>query len=155
MSNILSGEKLQYIADIYVGFPEDFLWNASIDNQKHKQKNLLEITNAYNNPKIVFCYSHRITKLAEVIEHFNNEFILITHNSDENIAYDSPEKKIYIEKICNFQKLLKWYAQNLCIEHNKIHFLPIGIANDQWEHGANFNFYYQNFYNKTINKVSK
>jgi hypothetical protein len=153
--NIVSGEKLQEIADIYIGYPEDFRSNPFIERQINKHKNILEITAAYNNPRFVFCYSHRITFLATIIHFFTNEFTLITHNSDENIAYDSSDKKSAIEKIINCGLLLKWYTQNLCIEHSKIHFLPIAIANQQWAHGSMFNLFYQQYVNKPINKMKQ
>ena len=30
------------------------------------------------------------------------------------------------------EKLIKWYAQNACIEHEKLKILPIGFANSMW-----------------------
>ena len=38
-------------------------------------------------------------------------------------------------KICKYVYTQKWYAQNICFEHEKLIFLPIGIANSQWRHG--------------------
>ena len=139
--DIISGENIQNIADIYLGLPEDFAFNPFIHRQSHKHKNILEINNFYNNPKIIFCYSHRIHILSDKIKYFVNNFILITHNSDENISYD---KKLSIENICSCDKLLKWFTQNLCITHEKIHFLPIGVANNMWSHGSSFNDFYNN-----------
>jgi hypothetical protein len=55
---------------------------------------------------------------------------LVTHNSDGEIRYE-PE----ILNVLNCPKLDKWYAQNICIDNTKLHFLPIGIANSQWTHG--------------------
>jgi hypothetical protein len=55
---------------------------------------------------------------------------LVTHNSDGEIRYE-PE----ILNILNCPKLDKWYSQNICIDHPKLYFLPIGIANSQWVHG--------------------
>jgi len=60
---------------------------------------------------------------------------LITHNSDADI-----QNEIEILEILNYPKLDKWYAQNICFENPKLHFLPIGIANSQWSHG-NINMY--------------
>jgi len=139
----VSGEKLQEISHVYLGIDNDFSNNPYINRQTTKHKNMSEINSDYNNPKIVFCYGHRIGILAEKINYFINSFILITHNSDKNIA----ENDISIINIYNCNKLLKWYAQNLCFEHHKLFLLPIGIANNQWEHGSNF----QNFYNTLSN----
>lgn len=151
MSIVISGEKLQNIADVYFGLSHDFSYNPYINNHRHKHTNLLNINTFYNNPKIIFCYTHRINILSDKIKYFMNNFILITHNSDENIAYDTPAQKLIIEKICACDKLIKWFSQNLCIEHNKINFLPIGIANQQWEHGAHFTHFYNNI-NKSFHK---
>jgi len=150
--NIVSGEKLQEIANVYLGIDNDFINNPYINNQTNKHKNMLEINTYYNNPKIVFCYGHRITILAEKIKYFTNEFILITHNSDKNIL----DNNIYIKTIYNYNKLVKWYSQNLCFDHNKLFFLPIGIANNQWEHGYKFTNFYNTLSNKTqLNKKLK
>ena len=147
--SLISGEQLQHIADIYLGLSEDFTCNPFIHRQTHKHKNILEINNFYDNPKIVFCYTPRINILSEKIKYFMNNFILITHNSDENISYD---KKLFIENICSCDKLLKWFTQNLCITNEKMHFLPIGIANNMWSHGSSFNYFYKNIYsNLNIN----
>jgi hypothetical protein len=143
MNFLISGEKLQEIADIYLGYSEDFRWNPYIDRQKHKHKNIGEITSLYDNPHIVFCYTHCIDMLADVIHFFQNEFVLITHNSDENIGEN---KRTAISQIVNSDKLVKWYTQNISIVQDKLRFLPIGIANQQWEHGANFRYFYENLY---------
>jgi len=65
------------------------------------------------------------------VDLFKNNFILITHNSDQNI--DLCEE--YTNKILKHSKLIKWYTQNLLFYHNKIHYLPIGFANSMWKHG--------------------
>jgi len=128
--NIISGEKIQQLANIYLGFAENFQANPLIEKEKSKQVVFSSITKPFENPYLVFCYSHNVKSLSNIIDFFNNDFILITHNSDENI-YLSPE----VEKILHNKKLKKWYTQNLCFFHEKIHFLPIGIANSQWPHG--------------------
>lgn len=154
MNFLISGEKLQNISDIYLGCPEDFNYNPVIEKQKYKHKNIGEITGFYANPCVVFCYTHRIDKLAKIIHFFMNDFVLITHNSDENIVDD---KNPAISQIVQCDKLVKWYTQNLGIVNNKIHFLPIGIANQQWEHGAHFKHFYENLYtpNKDAYQIRK
>jgi hypothetical protein len=62
--------------------------------------------------------------------YLKNDFCLITHNSDREIR-ETPE----ILTILNTKNLKKWYCQNLCFEHEKLCFLPIGIANSMWPHG--------------------
>ena len=127
---IVTGEKIQQIADIYIGTDDDFKFNPVIFNQPHKHCNIHTLTSTYDNPRIIFCYSHQINLFSEKIQFFNNKFMLITHNSDENIT--NTDK---IHKILNCTNLLKWYAQNLCVGHDKLHYLPIGFANSMWKHG--------------------
>ena len=92
----------------------------------------------------VFCYSHRILEFAEKIHYFINDFTLVTHNSDGEI-YECDE----INDILNYSKLLKWYAQNTRMNHAKLVFTPIGIANSQWPHGNLDNFLPENLKPKT------
>jgi hypothetical protein len=59
---------------------------------------------------------------------FQNPFVLVSHNSDENITDQ-------YARILSNPKLKQWYAQNICIDHPNLHILPIGIANSMWPHG--------------------
>jgi hypothetical protein len=141
MSNqIVTGERIQQICDVYFGFKEDFDFNPVIKQQVDKQFNLNNFNVELNNPYFIFCYSHRIKELSSKIHLFKNKFALITHNSDGEIKNESE-----IINILNCPNLDKWYAQNICFENPKLYFLPIGIANSQWEHG-NINI----FNNKVI-----
>jgi hypothetical protein len=148
--NIITGEKIQQLCDVYFGLQKDFNFNPIIKNQRIKQFNLIYLNMKLNNPYFIFCYTHRLKELSKKIHLFKNNFVLITHNSDGEIRYE-PE----ILNILNCPKLDKWYAQNMCINHEKLHFLPIGIANSQWSHG-NINIFsneaiIQNSSNKTKN----
>jgi hypothetical protein len=58
----------------------------------------------------------------------NYPFLLITHNSDFHITRNHLN---YL----NDNLLIKWFAQNVDIEHPKISSIPIGIANEKWPHG--------------------
>jgi hypothetical protein len=87
--------------------------------------------------KTIF-YSH----IHEVESFFNNppkqNFVLITHNSDGKIT-DKPKRfnqsssnDCDITKIKIPQNLIKWYSQNVDIEHSLIESIPIGLENSQW-----------------------
>uniref|UniRef100_A0A6C0DRJ1 Methyltransferase FkbM domain-containing protein n=1 Tax=viral metagenome TaxID=1070528 RepID=A0A6C0DRJ1_9ZZZZ len=142
----ISGEKFQEIADIYIGDEESFSFNPVIHPQKEKQIDIDWLQyNVFDNPKIVFCYSHHIEKLGECINNLMYPFILITHNSDENINYNKS-----VEKIATCPNLIHWYSQNLIYNNPKITTLPIGIANNQWQHGLDFKLVFSN-----INKIEK
>lgn len=151
MSNqIVTGERVQQICDVYFGFKEDFDFNPVIKQQTDKHFNLHNLKMEYSNPYKIFCYSHRIKDLSNKIHFLKNKFILITHNSDGEIR-DEPETRI----ILDCPNLYKWYAQNICFDNSKLFFLPIGIANSQWPHG-NINLFNNelvlyNLFNKTEN----
>lgn len=127
---IITGEKIQQLADIYIGHIDDLNYNPIIREQTNKHMNIDNITQSYNNPKIVFCYTHCIINLSKIIHFFENPFILISHNSDFNI-YETEE----INQILNSNKLEKWYSQNVCFFHPKLFMVPIGLANSMWPHG--------------------
>jgi hypothetical protein len=135
VNKIVTGERVQQLCDVYFGFEEDFRFNPIINQQHNKHFNLNNLNNEINNPYYIFCYSHRIKELSNKIHLFKNKFVLITHNSDGEIRAETE-----ILKILNYPNLDKWYAQNICFENPKLHFLPIGIANSQWPHG-NINMY--------------
>jgi hypothetical protein len=58
----------------------------------------------------------------------NTNFILITHNSDYHIT------KNHLNYL-NDDFLVKWFAQNVDVNHPKLFSIPIGIANEKWPHG--------------------
>jgi hypothetical protein len=130
MSHIVTGEKIQQLCDVYLGFEEDFQFNPLIKNQYNKHMSLNNLSSSYDNPLYIFCYSHRIKDLSYKINLFQNNFVLITHNSDGEIR-----RVEHVLNILNCEKLLKWYGQNICFDHPKLHFLPIGLANSMWDHG--------------------
>jgi len=129
--NIITGEKIQELADVYLGFSKDFDYNPRIKNQKNKHLEFDNIPEIYNNPPIIFCYTHNIVLLANKLNNFKNMFTLITHNSDDNIN----ENNDSVRKILLSEKVEKWYSQNVCFIHEKLIPLPIGAANSMWKHG--------------------
>lgn len=154
-SSIVSGEKFQNLANVFLGTSEDFKINPFFYNCKQEKLNIKNIKENYENPSIIFCFTNRINILSEKIKYFQNPFVLITHNSDDDINDIN-----MISNILTNEKLKKWFCQNLCIHvihdihdnyYNKLHFLPIGIANMQWKHGRDF----YNFKNRKDEKNEK
>lgn len=127
---IIKGERLQKLADIYLGMTNDFQYNPSIAKDISKHYDIRQINGPFQNPPVVFCYGHFLTILYDKIQHFENEFVLITHNSDQNIT-----PSLETSRVLSHPRLRKWYAQNVGFEHPKLYVLPIGMANDQWQHG--------------------
>lgn len=129
-NEIVRGEQLQQIADVYIGSPADFEYNPLIAAETNKHLDISAICFPFRNPAVVFCYGHLVGVLATRVRFFRNPFVLITHNSDENIVA-TPD----ILTIVNCPMVKKWYAQNVAIDHPKLVALPIGFANSQWRHG--------------------
>jgi hypothetical protein len=125
---IISGEKFQELCDVYCGLPEDFQYNPRISRQTQKHLDLRLITQPWNNPGLIFCYGHSLKQFMDKQHFFQNPFVLVSHNSDENITDQ------YTPILSN-SNLRQWYAQNICIDHPKLKILPIGIANRMWPHG--------------------
>lgn len=150
-SQIITGEKIQSIADIYIGDSYYFTYNPLITVQYDKQKRLSDFNNMtkYDNPRIVFCYGDLINDFYRIMHLFLNPFVLITHNSDENIV-----KKEIVDNILNCPNLIRWHAQNVGYIHEKLYFVPIGIANAQWPHG-NLKMYKHIFENYNIQNIKR
>lgn len=143
--DIMTGERIQELADVYLGYPEDFDYNPRIRHQSSKHRSLHDIVEAYDNPSVVFCYTHRVEDFYSRLGFFQNEFVLITHNSDGNIDKFHP--------LLESPMLLRWYAQNVGFSHPKLVFLPIGIANEQWAHGSEFFRFYDQTNTNNIEKT--
>lgn len=145
--NIITGEKIQHLADIYIGSENDF--NSSII-QKYPYKFLTinNIPEIFDNPKIIFCYGHYIYDFKKLLDKFKNPYILITHNSDQDII-NHPD----INMILDHPMLIKCYSQNVCFYHPKLQMIPIGIANSQWAHGDLTLYNNQDFMTSCSNKT--
>lgn len=58
----------------------------------------------------------------------NHKYKIITHNSDYPID-------IKFLNILEDTNLISWFGQNINFNHKKLNSIPIGIANEIWEHG--------------------
>jgi len=125
---MISGERIQELCDVYCGHQSDFDRNPRIRSQTHKHMRLNEIPYPWDNPPLLFCYSHCVKEFMGILPRIKNSFTLISHNEDTNIE-DS-----YLP-LLEHPKLLFWHAQNVLFHHPKLGSLPIGIANTMWPHG--------------------
>ena len=87
----------------------------------------------WNNPKLIFCNTEDCYLLKDILDYFQNPFVLLTHNSDTNVT----EEYSYIY---NHPKIHHWFTQNAIVNHPKVSFLPIGKANPVWQHGTQYFF---------------
>jgi hypothetical protein len=80
---------------------------------------------------IIYSDTHNVN---HILQHPpNHEFILVTHNSDGKILDFNQEYRADsadINLIPN--NLVKWFAQNVCVYHEKIESIPIGLENSKW-----------------------
>jgi hypothetical protein len=129
--DFINGERLQNIADMYLGSVEDITSNPVIFEQIERHQILENIDCMFDNPRILFLYPHHLRLFVSRMKYLSNPFILITHNSDVNLI----ETNQYVRDILASPLLISWWGQNLCFIHPKMHFLPIGLANTMWEHG--------------------
>jgi hypothetical protein len=132
--NIITGEKIQFLCDIYIckqgedikPFNPNVYRSKCISIQNLSHENLID-------KEYIFIYPHIIknnyNKLYSILCKKENKFIIVTHNSDQNI------ENIF-DEILKETKCIKVFCQNLNIDSNNIYnYLPIGIANSQWSHG--------------------
>lgn len=129
-SDIVTGEKVQLLCDLYFGYPEDFQFNPLIRNNPTKHFNIHHWIESIENPKCLFCYSHRIKDLSNRIHLLKNPFVLVTHNSDENLVDCQ-----HVQRILSCPNLIQWFGQNVGFPHEKLQLIPIGFANQMWKHG--------------------
>ena len=132
LSDMIVGEEIQLKCDIYLGIPERLNYNPRT-TQSHKYKDLNHWIEPYDNPRFLFCYTDYYPIFANKIKLglIKNDFVLYTHNSDGVV-----EDTIDARTILDCSKCLEWHAQNKCMDHPKLKFLQIGIANSMWNHGA-------------------
>jgi len=127
----ITGEKIQFSCDHFVGTDKGFRFNPNVDQYKNKFIYIGSNTNI-NNKQLIFCYTYlldNINELVRTLESLQNPFILIFHNSDG--SFDN-KHLILFEKLPLLQRI---YTQNMNVVHEKVFPLPIGFANSQWTHG--------------------
>ncbi len=127
--DILTGEQIQELADVYVGHIDDFIFNPRIAQQSHKWMPIDSIPDIWNNPSCVFCYTHCLNSFSDHLHTLQNSCVLILTNSDQNVSYD------YCKAVLDCQTIYHIFSQNLLFQHPKVTSIPIGIANRMWPHG--------------------
>ena len=68
---------------------------------------------------IIFCSTHKLEALFEVLTGSNHRYLLISHNSDANV-----DSALYAKKPAN---VVHWFAQNVLIERPDLTPIPIGL----------------------------
>jgi hypothetical protein len=102
-----------------------FLNIATIKN-RYQEANSLTVNLEKNLPKklVIYICSDALENFIEkTLNKISKPFILMTGNSDRTISREIKNIKLLI----NNKFLIKWYAQNLKLNHEKISYLPIGL----------------------------
>ena len=127
-NNIITGERIQEIADVYIGTEQNFQYNPRISIQYNKQKKLSDFTDnmPYDNPRIVFCYGDSISQFNNIKHLLKNPFVFISHNSDLNMTDNS-----LVNEILNCPNLIRWHSQNVDYKHEKLLLISLLIHLDK------------------------
>jgi hypothetical protein len=125
---VISGERFQQLCDVYCGSDFNLQRNPKIVAQPEKHLRIEHLTEPWNNPKLVFCYSTELKVFMSKLHLFLNKFVFVSHNEDTNVTEE------YLP-IANNPIVVHWFAQNTMIHHPKLTNIPIGIANEMWPHG--------------------
>lgn len=134
--DIITGEKFQYLSDIYIGDkefePKCHIYNNTLQDDKCITTNNIQNNNLLQKSYIIFIYTHvyykHKTKILNELSTKTHPFLIIFHNSDYII--DETFTEIFTKTKCK-----KIFAQNVCFIDKDIQYLPIGIANSKWKHG--------------------
>lgn len=145
--SVITGEKIQKLCHIYAGTQADFTCLPSITGEIYKHLDLTQLESEYNNPRLIFCKTSTLPLLAKKIHFFKNKLTLVSHNSDE-LIYGKESDIVLL----NNPNIEVWFAQNICMTHSKLRFLPIGIHNSQWPGGTR-HFYDKDYNISKVNKV--
>lgn len=130
--DFISGERLQDIASHFVyikyAFREVTMNAINPYDPRYVQ---LQKDCPFHNHGILYINSYELHAfICDYVELIQNPFVVVAHNSDQNLDYDIK----LLEGLEN-PKCLGVYTQNPSFYHPKIHLLPIGIANSKWSHG--------------------
>lgn len=68
---------------------------------------------------VVFCCTHYVEKIFDLMRSQPHQFVLITHNSDGNVTED-----LYAKKPPN---VVHWFAQNVLVHKHDLTPIPIGL----------------------------
>lgn len=138
LNQFISGEKFQALADISfipygneVGESEcDFVKVQQVNNNYnvfyyHEDSKIPNL----NAVKTIFVNTWTLPNFFRVIfPQLKGKYNFISHNSDMGLT-DS------CKHILDSEIVIKWYSQNKDIDHSKAFSLPIGLGNQQYNHG--------------------
>lgn len=130
--NFITGERVQFACDHFVGTRDDLCFNPNVANHASKWIILGEQYTDVDNGPIIFSYlsssiwTHQ-EPLIQTLLHMKNPFSLVFHNGDGSLSSASLFEALPL--------LHHIHTQNLQISHPRMRPIGIGLANSQWAHG--------------------
>jgi len=117
MATLIQGTKFQALAD--------YTYSDLTDLRRYVEWSTFD-------KHLIYCKTDNAQAMISQLGQFkDHKFVIVTHNSDGGIctpkvrSYDcDPNLTTWPDNI------IKWFAQNLCINHPKITPIPIGLEND-------------------------
>lgn len=127
----IQGNKFAEMADFTFSPPVKFMDDYydlpnTLDENKLKERN------------VVFTTPFYAKELMETIGQVDNEFIVITHNgdnevNDKGVGYmDGRGNYIRTDEFTIPSCVIRWYATNVNTLHPKVEAIPSGLENDRW-----------------------
>ena len=157
-NDIITGDRILSLCDFIISTPEIYQYhqNSGIDPSKFiliqnfKNINKIRLNKCFDKTKDnikLFIYTHILDYFIEYVLDFlpkNIKFTIYLHNSDHSLNNNHM-------KLINNKSIIQIYSQNIdCdIKSDKIHMLPIGLANSMWPHGDVLSLY------TTMSKIYK
>jgi hypothetical protein len=111
----IQGDKFKWLADFTY---------APVEKQKDDYDHLSNFfdLSALKGGDVIYTHTMYVKQLFNCLSKLSGEFIVVTHNSDENIdeTYNIPEN------------VKHWFTTNVNCIHPKVTSIPIGLENDRW-----------------------
>jgi len=84
------------------------------------------LNNQYENMSIYVCSKLLIYFIDKILPHINYKFVLVSGDSDSTVP-DGLYENYKLLQLIETDKVVKWFCQNIIIEHSKVFQLPIGL----------------------------
>jgi hypothetical protein len=136
---IVTGERLQALADISIVPLHVRQFHTHVERYAREMvvfDDYADLTPddlaRISAQRTLFVYSHELDAFAERVwpRLDGGPYVLMTHNSDHGV---DATRLPFVEQAGD--RLERWFAQNLEVDHPKLEPLPIAIANSMWKHG--------------------
>jgi len=113
--DFIRGDKFEQIADFVFAPPR-----KRMDDYSGLQNTFTLDKSKWRDPCLIYTHTFYVNDLFDLIDDLQHKFVVITHNCDMNITIAPPKN------------VIRWYAQNVNIIHDRVESIPIGLQNRIW-----------------------